>query len=58
VGYGGPCPPRGAPHRYVFTLSALDRELELNAGAARSQVESAMNGHVLAHGELTARYGR
>src|SRR5438093_9758562 len=23
-GYGGPCPPRGAPHRYYFTLSALD----------------------------------
>lgn len=58
VGYGGPCPPHGAPHRYVFTLSALDRELELTPGAARSQVESAMNEHVLARGELTARYGR
>jgi Raf kinase inhibitor-like YbhB/YbcL family protein len=22
-GYGGPCPPAGAPHRYVFTLRAL-----------------------------------
>jgi hypothetical protein len=58
VGYGGPCPPRGAPHRYVFTLYALDRELEVTAGAARSQVESTMNGHVLARSELTARYGR
>jgi Raf kinase inhibitor-like YbhB/YbcL family protein len=23
-GYGGPCPPPGAPHRYIFTLYALD----------------------------------
>jgi len=22
-GYGGPCPPAGRPHRYVFTLRAL-----------------------------------
>jgi Raf kinase inhibitor-like YbhB/YbcL family protein len=22
--YGGPCPPKGAPHRYVFTIEALD----------------------------------
>lgn len=58
VGYGGPCPPRGAPHRYVFTISALDRELNLQAGATRAQLEEAMSGHVLARGELTARYGR
>jgi Raf kinase inhibitor-like YbhB/YbcL family protein len=58
VGYGGPCPPRGAPHRYVFTLSALDTELNLPSGATRAQLEDAMNGHVLARGELVARYGR
>ena len=22
--FGGPCPPKGAPHRYVFTIEALD----------------------------------
>jgi Raf kinase inhibitor-like YbhB/YbcL family protein len=22
--YGGPCPPAGSPHRYVFTVEALD----------------------------------
>lgn len=58
LGYGGPCPPRGTPHHYVFTLYAVDRALEATAGADRSQVEGAMNGHVLAHSELTARYGR
>ncbi len=58
IGYGGPCPPQGKPHRYVFTLYALDNELDVPAGAPRSLVESAMQGHILARGELTARYGR
>lgn len=58
LGYGGPCPPAGKPHRYVFTLYALDRELNLEPGATRSQVESAFDGHVIAQSELTARYGR
>jgi Raf kinase inhibitor-like YbhB/YbcL family protein len=58
VGYGGPCPPSGNPHRYVFTLYALDSALDVNEGSSRSQVESAMNGHVLAQGEMTASYGR
>lgn len=58
VGYGGPCPPRGSPHRYVFTVYALDGAIDLIDGSSRSQVERAMNGHVLARGELTASYGR
>jgi Raf kinase inhibitor-like YbhB/YbcL family protein len=34
-GYGGPCPPRGHdPHRYVFTLEALDASGEVLATAA------------------------
>lgn len=58
LGYGGPCPPPGNAHRYVFTLYALDRTLNATAGSARSQLETAIRGHVLARGELTARYGR
>jgi Raf kinase inhibitor-like YbhB/YbcL family protein len=58
VGYNGPCPPAGKAHRYVFTLYALDTPLELPAGAPRSQVEAALQGHILAHGALTALYGR
>jgi Raf kinase inhibitor-like YbhB/YbcL family protein len=58
LGYGGPCPPRGTPHRYVFTLYALDRALDATAGSERLQVEGAMDGHVLARAELTAQYGR
>ena len=58
VGYGGPCPPAGTPHRYVFTLYALDVEVDVPAGAPRDHVETAMKGHVVGQGELVARYGR
>jgi len=55
--YGGPCPPSGT-HHYVFSLYALDKTLGLPPGATRSQVETAMKGHILAHGELIATYKR
>lgn len=58
TGYGGPCPPRGSTHRYFFELYALDEPLKLPAGETREQVEKAMQGHILARGELIARYGR
>jgi Raf kinase inhibitor-like YbhB/YbcL family protein len=56
-GYKGPCPPPGT-HRYSFKVFALDRELNLRAGAKRSQVDAAMKGHVIAQGELVGRYAR
>lgn len=57
-GYGGPCPPPGKPHRYYFKIYALDTDLNLQPGATKSQVESAMKGHVLAKGELMGKYWR
>jgi len=58
VGYGGPCPPRGPAHRYVFTLHALDTELGLPARKTKRDVLKAMEGHVLGHAELMGRYQR
>jgi Raf kinase inhibitor-like YbhB/YbcL family protein len=58
VGYGGPRPPNGQNHRYVFTLYALDDRLSLEPDVSCSDVERAMKGHVLATAERTARYGR
>lgn len=58
IGYGGPCPPPGKPHRYFFKLYALDSTLNLKAGAKKADVERAMKGHILAQGELMGRYGR
>jgi Raf kinase inhibitor-like YbhB/YbcL family protein len=58
VGYGGPCPPPGKPHRYRFSLSALDGALDLPAGASRQQVLAAASDHALARAELMAQYQR
>lgn len=58
VGYGGPCPPRGKPHRYFFKLYALDKLLELKSGASKADVEKAMRGHILAQGQLIGTYSR
>jgi len=58
IGYGGPCPPSGPDHHHLFTLYALDQPLELNAGASKKQVLDAMQGHILAQGQLTGIYQR
>jgi Raf kinase inhibitor-like YbhB/YbcL family protein len=57
TGYGGPCPPQGT-HRYVFTLYALDTVLDLQPGADKTTLEQAMNGHILAMGQIVATYKR
>ena len=58
IGYGGPCPPPGRPHRYFFKLYALDVVLPLKAGATKQDVERAMRGHVLAESSLMGTYAR
>jgi len=58
LGYGGPHPPPGKPHRYFFKLYALDKMLDLKPGATKQDVEAAMNGHVLAEGQLMGTYRR
>lgn len=55
--YGGPCPPSGI-HRYFFKVFALNTLLELDPSSRKDSVEKAMNGHLLAHGELVGVYGR
>ena len=58
IGYGGPCPPGNSAHHYHFTLYALDAKLNLPVGATRAQVEAAIQGHILARGELIGLYQR
>lgn len=58
IGYGGPCPPKGPAHRYFFKIYSLDIELNLPAGASKKDVEKAMQGHILAEGQLIGKYGR
>jgi Raf kinase inhibitor-like YbhB/YbcL family protein len=58
IGYRGPSPPKGKPHRYFFKVYALDAVLDQPPGASKQQLEKVMKGHVLAHGELMGMYGR
>lgn len=58
VGYGGPQPPPGKPHRYSFRLYALSAPLGLEPRATKAQVEKAMRGKVLGEARLTGLYGR
>ena len=58
LGYGGPFPPPGKPHRYFFKLYALDKMLELKPGATKKDVEAAMKGHILAEGQVMGTYQR
>lgn len=58
IGYGGPCPPPGKPHRYIFKLYALRKPLNLKPGASKQELEHAMSGDVLGTAELMGTYGR
>ena len=58
IGYGGPAPPPGSAHRYFFKVYAIDMDLDLQPGATKADLEKAMEGHILARGQLMGRYQR
>jgi len=58
LGYGGPCPPPGNPHRYFFKLYALNAQIEPSGTPDKTALEKAMEGHVLDVAQIIGRYGR
>jgi len=58
IGYTGPCPPAGKPHRYYFRVYALDIMLSLPYGVSKGELERAMSEHILAQGTLMGTYQR
>jgi Raf kinase inhibitor-like YbhB/YbcL family protein len=58
TGYFGPCPPKGPPHHYRFTLYALDTLLDLTAGASKAELLQAIQGHILGQTQLIGIYQR
>lgn len=58
AGYGGPAPPPGKPHRYLFRLYAVSKASGLKPGASRIELLAAIKGKVLATAELTGIYSR
>ena len=55
VGYGGPAPP-DKRHTYVFKLYALDCELDLPNESTKTDLEKAMEGHIIEQTQLTGTY--
>jgi hypothetical protein len=59
VGYTGPCPPTNdGAHTYRFDAYALEREVDLDAGARRPALEEALSAGVLAKTRLTGTFDR
>ena len=58
LGFSGPCPPPGKPHRYFFKLYALDSKLEIPGTATKEKLLAAMQGHVLAEATIIGIYKR
>jgi len=58
IGYNGPCPPAGKPHRYYFRLFALDSPLDLKLSAGKKELEAAMKERILAQAEWMGRFHR
>ena len=57
IGYNGPCPPKGKPHRYIFTVYALDTKFTETNLNSRS-LKALMKGHVIGSAGLTGLYKR
>ena len=58
-GYGGPCPPPGKPHRYVFTLYALKSDsIEAPPASSPARINPVLSANALAKASFTALYGR
>ena len=58
IGYRGPAPPKGGPHRYFFKLYALDVALPEGPGKTKEELLKAMSGHVIGQGQLMGTYER
>lgn len=56
--YGGPCPPAGESHHYIFDLYALDTTFQFNANGSPQGLLQMMQGHVLSRTSLIGVYKR
>jgi len=55
-GYGGPCPPSGETHHYVFTVFALNNYVTLQTRGTGQELLGAVQQHILGQGDLTGIY--
>lgn len=58
-GWGGPCPPKGETHNYVFTVYALKTEkLDINSESSGAMVGFQVNANSLGQTKMTIKYAR
>jgi Raf kinase inhibitor-like YbhB/YbcL family protein len=55
--FGGCAPPPGDAHRYVFTVYALDTELDLDSSATYAFFRFSIRDHVLAEAQIMGMFG-
>jgi Raf kinase inhibitor-like YbhB/YbcL family protein len=58
IGYDGPAPPPGKPHRYFFRIYAVDEKLNLPPGADKKEVLTKIRNHIVGESEFVGKYGR
>jgi Raf kinase inhibitor-like YbhB/YbcL family protein len=57
IGYAGPDPPKGhGTHHYHFKVFALDTVLDRPAGLGKTELLRALEGHILATGDIVGTY--
>jgi Raf kinase inhibitor-like YbhB/YbcL family protein len=58
VGWNGPAPPAGKPHRYIFTIYALNTALGNVGKPTDGDLKRRLAGHVLSSGTIVGLYKR
>ncbi|BBL67280.1 YbhB/YbcL family Raf kinase inhibitor-like protein [Methanoculleus chikugoensis] len=58
IGYAGPCPPKGASHRFFLRVWSVERELDIPPGSGRAALEDALAAAATGYGETMATYER
>jgi Raf kinase inhibitor-like YbhB/YbcL family protein len=58
TGYGGPCPPSGQEHEYLFFIYALTESIDLEENATPKQVSESIRGLVIGTGSFSGMYAR
>lgn len=58
MGYGGPCPPPGPPHRYFIRILALNQELDVRPGLNIEEFKKAIENRVVGYGDIIGVYTR